>query len=129
MIKIITLEIGNSSWWKNKKYRKEASIELRKLRKKYKSVRVLKKYRLKTSNTIIYGDYALKNQLLWLVYLDSFIKISPIPEINSSSLVVFLTLHCSPTTGWLFIAKRSLLMQLVGLCKKPITIFPSTANT
>ena len=61
MIKIVTLEIGNSSWWKNKKYRKEASIELRKLRKNYKSVRVIKKYRLKTSNTIIYGDYALKN--------------------------------------------------------------------
>ena len=61
MIKIITLEIGNSSWWKNKKYRKEASIELRKLRKKYKCVRAIKKYRLKTSNTIIYGDYALKN--------------------------------------------------------------------
>jgi|TARA_B100000530_G_scaffold322667_1_gene257835 hypothetical protein len=61
MIKIITLEIGNSSWWKNKKYRKEASIELRKLRNKYKSVRVVKKYRLNSSNTIIYGDYALKN--------------------------------------------------------------------
>ncbi|MDA9713849.1 hypothetical protein N9U79_01830 [Alphaproteobacteria bacterium] len=61
MIKIITLEIGNSSWWKNKKYRKEASIELRKLRKKYKSVRVVKKYRLNSSNTILYGDYALKN--------------------------------------------------------------------
>ena len=61
MIQIITLEIGNSSWWKNKKYRKEASIELRKLRNKYKSVRVLKKYRLNSSNTIIYGDYALKN--------------------------------------------------------------------
>ena len=61
MIKIITLEIGNSSWWKNKKYRKEASIELRKLRNKYKSVRVLKKYRLNSSTTIIYGDYALKN--------------------------------------------------------------------
>ena len=61
MIKIITLEIGNSSWWKNKKYRKEASIELRKLRKKYKSVKVLKKYRLNSSNTIIYGDYALRN--------------------------------------------------------------------
>ena len=61
MIKVITLEIGNSSWWKNKKYRKEASIELRKLRNKYKSVRVLKKYRLNSSNTIIYGDYALKN--------------------------------------------------------------------
>ena len=61
MIKIITLEIGNSSWWKNKKYRKEASIELRKLRNKYKSVRVVKKYRLNSSNTILYGDYALKN--------------------------------------------------------------------
>jgi hypothetical protein len=61
MIKIITLEIGNSSWWKNKKYRKEASIELRKLRNKYKSVRVVKKYRVNSSNTIIYGDYALKN--------------------------------------------------------------------
>ena len=61
MIKIITLEIGNSSWWKNIKYRKEASIELRKLRNKYKSVRVVKKYRLNSSNTIIYGDYALKN--------------------------------------------------------------------
>ena len=61
MIKIITLEIGNSSWWKNKKYRKDASIELRKLRNKYKSVRVVKKYRLNSSNTIIYGDYALKN--------------------------------------------------------------------
>mgnify|MGYP005645387861 FL=1 len=61
MIKIITLEIGNSSWWKNKKYRKEASVELRKLRNKYKSVRVVKKYRLNSSNTIIYGDYALKN--------------------------------------------------------------------
>ncbi len=61
MMKIITLEIGNSSWWKNKKYRKEASIELRKLRNKYKSVRVIKKYKLNSSNTIIYGDYALKN--------------------------------------------------------------------
>ena len=61
MIKIITLEIGNSSWWKNKKYRKEASIELRKLRNKYKSVRVVKKYRLNSTNTIIYGDYALKS--------------------------------------------------------------------
>ena len=60
MKKVITLEIGNSSWWKNKKYRKEASIELRKLRNKYKSVRVVKKYRLNSSNTIIYGDYALK---------------------------------------------------------------------
>ena len=42
MKKIITLEIGNSSWWKNKKYRKEASLELKKLRKKYKSVKLIK---------------------------------------------------------------------------------------
>ena len=59
MKKVITLEIGNSSWWKNKKYRKEASIELKKLRKKYKSVKLVKKYRLKSSNTIVYADYLL----------------------------------------------------------------------
>ena len=41
MKKVITLEIGNSSWWKNKKYRKEASLELKKLRKKYKSVKLI----------------------------------------------------------------------------------------
>ena len=46
MNKIITLEIGNSSWWKNRKYRKEASLELKKLRKKYKSIKLVKKYRL-----------------------------------------------------------------------------------
>ena len=59
MKKIITLEIGNSSWWKNKKYRKEASLELKKLRKKYKAVKLVKKYRLKGSNTIVYADYVL----------------------------------------------------------------------
>ena len=60
MTKIITLEVGNSSWWKNKKYRKEASQELKKLRKTYNSVKLSKKYRLEGSNTIIYGDYILK---------------------------------------------------------------------
>ena len=59
MKKVITLEIGNSSWWKNKKYRKEATLELKKLRKKYKSVKLVKKYRLKSSNTIVYADYLL----------------------------------------------------------------------
>ena len=59
MKKIISLEIGNSSWWKNKKYRKEASLELKKLRKKYKYVKLVKKYRLEGSNTIFYGDYLL----------------------------------------------------------------------
>ncbi len=59
MIKIITLEIGNSSWWKNRKYRKEASLELKKLRKKYKYIKLIKKYRLDANNTIIYADYRL----------------------------------------------------------------------
>ena len=59
MNKVITLEIGNSSWWKNKKYRKEASLELKKLRKKYKYVKLVIKYRLEGRNTIFYGDYLL----------------------------------------------------------------------
>ena len=59
MKKVITLEIGNSSWWKNKKYRKEASQELKKLRIKYKSVKLIKKHRLEGSNTILYGDYII----------------------------------------------------------------------
>ena len=60
MTKIITLEVGNSSWWKNKKYRKEASQELKKLRKIFNSVKLSKKYRLDGNNTIIYADYILK---------------------------------------------------------------------
>ena len=60
MNKIITLEVGNSSWWKNKKYRREASQELKKLRKIYKSVKLSKKYRLDGNNTVIYADYILK---------------------------------------------------------------------
>ena len=59
MKKVITLEIGNSSWWKNRKYRKEAALEIRKLRKKNIKVRFLKKYQLDTSNTIVYGDYEI----------------------------------------------------------------------
>ena len=59
MKKVITLEIGNSSWWKNRKYRREAALEIKKLRKKNKKVRILKRYQLDTSNTIIYGDYEI----------------------------------------------------------------------
>ena len=59
MKKIITLEIGNSSWWKNRKYRREAASEIRKLREKNGKVRLLKKYQLDSSNTIIYGDYEI----------------------------------------------------------------------
>ena len=59
MKKVITLEIGNSSWWKNRKYRREAASEIRELRKKNKKVKLLKKYQLDSSNTIIYGDYEI----------------------------------------------------------------------
>ena len=59
MKKIITLEIGNSSWWKNKKYRREAALEIRKLRSENTKVRFIKKYQLDSSNTIIYGDYEI----------------------------------------------------------------------
>ena len=52
MVKLITLEIGNSSWWKNKKYRREEAVEIRKLRLKNKKVKLLRKYRSDGSNTI-----------------------------------------------------------------------------
>ena len=59
MKKVITLEIGNSSWWKNRKYRSEAASEHRELREKNKKVKLLKKYQLDSSNTVIYGDYEI----------------------------------------------------------------------
>ena len=58
MKKVITLEIGNSSWWKNRKYRREAAHEIKRLKRNYK-IKLLKKYQLDTSNTIIYGDYEI----------------------------------------------------------------------
>ena len=45
IIKKLMLITSNSSWWKNRKYRKEASLELKKLRKKYKSIKLIKKYK------------------------------------------------------------------------------------
>ena len=59
MKKVITLEVGNSSWWKNRKYRREAASEIRELREKNKKVKLLKKYQLDSSNTVIYGDYEI----------------------------------------------------------------------
>jgi hypothetical protein len=60
----LTLEIGNSSWWKNKKYRNEAAKRLRKLRKNNLSVKLVKKYKLNAFNTIVYGDYLVTNENL-----------------------------------------------------------------
>ena len=62
MKKIITLEVGNSSWWKNRKYRREAAQEIREMRKKSFRVKFLKKYQLGANNTIVYGDYLLKTK-------------------------------------------------------------------
>lgn len=62
MKKVITLEIGNSSWWKNRKYRREAASNIREIRRKGYEIKLLKKYRLDESNTILYGDYAVKQK-------------------------------------------------------------------
>ncbi len=58
-MEVITIEVGNTSWWKNRKYRREAAYELKELRLKYKKVKLLKKYRVKEANTIIYADYKI----------------------------------------------------------------------
>jgi hypothetical protein len=63
-MKTLTLEIGNSSWWKNKKYRKETVKRLKELRKNNLSVKLVKKYKLNASNTIVYGDYLVTNKNL-----------------------------------------------------------------
>ena len=62
MKKLITLEIGNSSWWKNRKYRREAAAKIREIRRKGYEIKLLKKYRLDEINTILYGDYAVKQK-------------------------------------------------------------------
>ena len=59
-MKIITLEVGNTSWWKNLKYRKEAAQELRKIRASKKNIKLVKKYKIDASNTILYGDYEIQ---------------------------------------------------------------------
>ena len=63
MKKVITLEIGNSSWWKNRKYRREVASNIREIRRKGYEIKLLKKYRLDESNTILYGDYAVKQKI------------------------------------------------------------------
>ena len=62
MKKVITLEIGNSSWWKNRKYRREAATKIREIRREGYDIQLLNKYRLNESNTILYGDYEIKKK-------------------------------------------------------------------
>ena len=64
-MKTVTLEVGNTSWWKNRKYRREAAKELRELRLKYKRIKLLKKYRAQEANTIVYADYKIMKRILF----------------------------------------------------------------
>ena len=59
MKRVITLEVGNTSWWKNRKYRREAASEIRSLREKNQKLKLIKKYRLESANSIVYADYEI----------------------------------------------------------------------
>ncbi len=59
MSKIITLKTGNTSWWKNIKYRSEAATDLKKFRKLGFKILKIKTYRLQGPNSLIYSDYQL----------------------------------------------------------------------
>ena len=62
MKKEIISIVGSSSWWKNIKFRKEATLKLKNLRKEWRYIR---KEIVKTSNdsidTKIYKKYYFKN--------------------------------------------------------------------
>ena len=59
MKRVITLEVGNTSWWKNRKYQREAASEIRSLRMKNQKLKLIKKYRLESVNSIVYADYEI----------------------------------------------------------------------
>jgi len=59
MLKIVTLKTGNTSWWKNIKYRGEAAADLKKYRKLGLKILKIKTYRLQGPNSLIYSDYQL----------------------------------------------------------------------
>ena len=59
MLKIVTLKTGNTSWWKNIKYRREAAADLKKYRKSGLKILKIKSYRLQGPNSLIYSDYQL----------------------------------------------------------------------
>ncbi len=60
MKKEIIIIVGSSSWWKNKKYRKEASLKLKSLKKKWKLIKVANiKLNDDSIDTKIYKKYYL----------------------------------------------------------------------
>jgi len=56
---LVTLKTGNTSWWKNIKYRREAALSIKEFRKSGFKVKKIKAYRLDGPNTLIYSDYLL----------------------------------------------------------------------
>ena len=56
---LVTLKTGNTFWWKNIKYRREAALSIKELRKSGFKVTKIKAYRLDGPNTLIYSDYSL----------------------------------------------------------------------
>ena len=60
--KFVSLKTGNTSWWKNRKYRREASLSLKEFRKSGFKVKRIKTYRLDGANTLIYSDYLLNKE-------------------------------------------------------------------
>ena len=59
---LITLKTGNTSWWKNRKYRWEAAFSIREFRKSGFKVKRIKTYRSDGVNTLIYSDYLLNKE-------------------------------------------------------------------
>jgi hypothetical protein len=56
---LVTLKTGNTSWWKNRKYRWEAASSIREFRKSGFKVKRIKTYRSDGVNTLIYSDYSI----------------------------------------------------------------------
>ena len=59
---LVTLKTGNTSWWKNRKYRWEAALSIREFRKSGFKVKRIKTYRSDGVNTLIYSDYLLNKE-------------------------------------------------------------------
>jgi hypothetical protein len=56
---LVTLKTGNTSWWKNIKFRREATLIIKEFKKSGFKVTKIKTYRLDGPNTLIYSDYSL----------------------------------------------------------------------
>jgi len=54
---LLTIKTGNTSWWKNRKYRREAASKIKEFRQSGYKLKKIKSYRLNGANTLIYTDY------------------------------------------------------------------------